>query len=97
MAGGERSLSSKAAEYERLTLDRSFADKQLAVALTSLEQARNDAQRKQLYLERIVQPSLPDVAVEPRRLRGVLATLLLGLIAWGILSLLLAGVLEHHS
>ena len=97
VAGGERSLSGKSAEYERFALDRSFAERQLAVALTSLEQARNDAQRKQVYLERIVQPSLPDVAVEPRRLRAVLATLALGLIAWGILSLLLAGVLEHHG
>jgi capsular polysaccharide transport system permease protein len=97
VAGGERSLSNKSADFERLALDRTFADKQLAVALTSLEQARNDAQRKQLYLERIVQPSVPDMAVEPRRVRGVVATLLMGLIAWGILSLLLAGVLEHHA
>ena len=65
--------------------------------MTSLEQARNEAQRKQLYLERIVQPSLPDVAVEPRRLRGVAATFLLGLVAWGILSMLIAGVREHQD
>jgi capsule polysaccharide export protein KpsE/RkpR len=29
--------------------------------------------------------------------RGVLATLLFGLIAWGVLSLLLAGVREHQD
>lgn len=97
VAGGARSLSSKSADYERLVLDRAFADKQFAVALTSLEQARNDAHRKQLYLERIVQPSLPDKAVEPRRLRSVFATFALGLIAWGILSMLVAGVREHQD
>jgi capsular polysaccharide transport system permease protein len=97
VAGGDRSLSSKSADYERLALDRAFADKQFAVALTSLEQARNDAQRKQLYLERIVQPSMPDKAVEPRRLRNVFATFFLGLIAWGILSMLVAGVREHQD
>ena len=95
--GGDRSLSSKSADYERLALDRTFADKQLSVALTSLEQARNDAQRKQLYLERIVQPSAPDMAVEPRRLRSVFATFVLGLVAWGILSMLVAGVREHQD
>lgn len=95
--GGERSLSSRSAEFERLTLERAFADRQLAAAMTSLEQARNEAQRKQLYLDRIVQPSLPDVAVEPRRLRGVAATFLLGLVAWGILSMLIAGVREHQD
>lgn len=97
VAGGDRSLANKAAEYQRLALEREFADKQLGSALVSLEQARNDAQRKQLYLERIVQPSKPDIAIEPRRIRGVLATLVLGLVAWGILSMLIAGVKEHQD
>jgi capsular polysaccharide transport system permease protein len=97
VTGGAASLTNKAAEYERLALDRAFADKQLAAALASLEQARNDAQRKQLYLERIVQPNTPDIAIEPRRFRAILSTLALGLIAWGILSVLVAGIREHHD
>lgn len=94
---GGTSLTNKTAEFERLSLDRSFAEKQLGGALASLEQARNDAQRKQLYLERIVQPNTPDVAVEPRRLRGILTTFILGLICWGILTILVAGVREHRD
>jgi capsular polysaccharide transport system permease protein len=97
VAGGGRSLTNKAADYERLVLDRVFADKQLAAALASLEQSRNDAQRKQLYLERIVQPGRPDIAMEPHRLRAILATAILGLIAWGILTILIAGVREHRD
>lgn len=97
VTGGEKSFSSKAAEYQRLQLEREFADKQLAIAMSSLESARNEAIRKQLYLERISQPSKPDYPVEPRRLRSILATLILGLIAWGILSILLAGVREHKD
>lgn len=97
VTGGERSLSNKAADYQRLALEREFADKQLGSALVSLEQARNEAQRKQVYIERIVQPSLPDLAMEPRRLRSILATFVLGLVAWGILSMLLAGVREHQD
>lgn len=97
VAGGDRSLSQKSAEYERLALERGLAEKQLAAALASLEQARNEAQRKQLYLERIVQPSKPDVAVEPRRLRNIFATFLLGLVAWGILTMLIAGIREHQD
>ena len=97
VTGGERSLSNKAADYQRLALEREFADKQLGSALASLEQARNEAQRKQVYIERIVQPSLPDLAMEPRRLRSILATFVLGLVAWGILSMLLAGVREHQD
>jgi capsular polysaccharide transport system permease protein len=97
VAGGDSSLATKAADFQRLALEREFAERQLAGALTLLEQARNEAQRKQLYLERIVQPSKPDVAVEPRRIRGVITTFVLGLVAWGILSMLLAGVREHQD
>jgi capsular polysaccharide transport system permease protein len=97
VTGGNRSLANKAAEYQRLALEREFADKQLGSALASLEQARIEAQRKQLYLERIVQPNKPDIAMEPRRIRGVLTTLVLGLVAWGILSMLIAGVKEHQD
>ncbi len=97
VAGGDRSLSSKSADYERLVLERAFADKQLAAAFTALEQARNEAQRKQLYLERIVQPSMPDMSVEPKRLRGILATFVLGLMSWGVLSILVAGLREHQD
>jgi capsular polysaccharide transport system permease protein len=97
IAGGNMSLARKAGEYQRLALEREFADKQLASAMASLEQARNDAQRKQLYLERTVQPSKPDVAVEPKRIRGFLSTLMLGLIAYGVLSMLFAGIREHQD
>ncbi|NOT98142.1 MAG: hypothetical protein HOO97_03495 [Sideroxydans sp.] len=97
VAGGDRSLANKSTEYESLILERGFAEKQLAAALTSMEQARNEAQRKQLYLERIVQPSKADMAMEPRRIRNVFATFVLGLIAWGILTMLLAGIREHQD
>ena len=97
VAGSRRSLSASAAQFQRLELEREFADRRLAAAMNSLEEARNDARRKQAYVERIVQPSLPDEAVEPKRLRGILATLLLGLVAWAVLKMLLAGIREHHA
>lgn len=97
VAGGRKSLSSTAAQYQRLSLESQFADKQLAAAMSSLQDASNEARRKQAYLERIVEPSLPDEAMEPRRWRGVLSTILLGVIAWGIATMLLAGVQEHKD
>lgn len=97
ITGGGLSLASKAADFQRLALEKEFADKQLASAMVSLEQARNEAQRKQLYLERIAQPSLPDAAMEPRRLRSIAAVFALGLIIWGVLSMLIAGVREHQD
>ncbi|MCH8617130.1 hypothetical protein LZ016_13615 [Sphingomonas sp. SM33] len=96
-AGSRQSLSASAVQYQRLQLEKEFADKRLATAMTSLETAQVEARRKQAYVERISQPSLPDEATEPARLRGVLSTLIVGLLAWGILKLLLAGVREHHG
>jgi capsular polysaccharide transport system permease protein len=95
VAGGGASLTSKSANFERLVLEKGFADKQLASALTSLETARSEAERKQLYLERLVQPNLPDKALEPRRIRSVFMVLIVGLMAWGVVSLLVASVKEH--
>lgn len=97
VAGGQRSLSGTAVQYQRLTLDREYADRRLTAAMTSLQEARNEARRKQAYVERIVQPNLPDEASEPRRLRGIFATLVLGLVVYGILIMLLAGVREHRD
>jgi len=97
VAGDRKSLAATAAQYQRLALESQFADKQLAGAMASLQDALNEAQRKQAYVERIVQPNLPDDALEPRRFRGILATVVLGLAAWGILTMLLAGVREHRD
>lgn len=95
VAGDRKSLSSTVVQYQRLQLESQFADRQLAAAMTSLQEAENEARRKQAYVERIVQPSLPDYAIEPRRMRGIVSTLLFSLIAWGVLSMMVAGVREH--
>ena len=96
VTGGKDSLASKAVEYKRLQLEQEFSDRQLAGALSALESARNEAQRQTLYLETIAKPNLPDEAILPRRFRGVITTLVLGMVAWGILSMILAGVKDHQ-
>jgi capsular polysaccharide transport system permease protein len=93
--GSGASLASKSPNYDRLLLEKTFADRQLGSALAALDTARNDAARKQLYLERLVQPNLPDVAVEPRRLRSTLTVFVVGLLVWGVISLLVASIREH--
>lgn len=95
LTGGNKSLAANSAEYQRLFVENEFTDKQLAVALASLQEARNDARRQQVYVQRISEPNLPDAPIEPRRLRSILATIALGLVAWGIASMLVAGIKEH--
>lgn len=97
VAGAPRSLSAAATRYQQLQFDSDFAGKQLAVALAALQEAENDARRKQIYVERIAEPNLPDYPLEPRRIRGVLATLVLSLLVWGVLVTLMAGIREHRD
>lgn len=90
-------LARQLAAYERLMLEREFADKQLAAATAGLEQARMAAQRQQLYLSRIVQPNLAVYPLYPRQFTNV-ASIFLGLaIAYGIGWLLIVGMREHAA
>jgi len=97
VAGNKGSLAASAVRYQRLAIENQFTEKQLSSALASLEEARSEARRKRAYLERVVEPNLPDYWLEPRRVRGVFSVFLVGLIVWGVLSLLLAGLMEHRD
>jgi capsular polysaccharide transport system permease protein len=93
----DASYNSKSTEYERLMIEKEVAVKQLAGAMATLEQNKNEAERKQLYLERIAQPNISDAATEPKRFKNIVATVLISLILWGIFTLLAAGVREHQG
>jgi capsular polysaccharide transport system permease protein len=91
----KRSFSARQSDYEKLSVAIDAADKQLELAIADLESARSDARRKVVYLERLVQPGLPDKAQEPRRVRSIFTVFLLSLIVWGVASLLIAAIREH--
>jgi len=97
MAGETGSLAPMIGEYERLTLERDFADKELATAATAADEARLEARRKRLYLERIVNPNLPDAAVEPHRIQALITIIVSLLLAYGTIALVLAGFREHRQ
>lgn len=97
IAGQNNSLAPKMGEYEQLTLQREFAVKSLAAAEAALETARVDARRKQLYLERVVSPNLPDKAERPRRLLAIITVVVTCFLAYGTIALILAGLREHRQ
>lgn len=97
VAGDRKSLAASAAQYQRIAMESQFADRQLAAAMSSLQEAENEARRKQAYVERIVEPNMPDAALEPKRLRGIGTTFLMSFIIWGVLIMLFAGVREHRA
>jgi len=94
---GTASAPGRLAGYERLMLEREFADKQLASATGSLEAARIDVARQQLYLARVTEPQLAESAQYPKAAYTVGSVFAVLLVIYGIASLILAGFREHAS
>ena len=97
LSGETNSVVTSLTEYERLTLDRELAEKALASAFTSLEAARLEAQRQQLYIETIAQPNLADYPLYPKRLLSFGMVLASCLLAYGIAWLLVMSAREHAA
>lgn len=93
--GTDTGLASQMAAYEKLATEQEFASNMLLAANAALEQSRTDARKQHFYLERIVQPNVPDMPLLPHRLWSILtiaaAALFLYFIAW----MLVVGILEH--
>lgn len=96
IGGTAQALAPLIADYERLILEREFADRTLASALASLENARIDAQRQQIYLERVVEPHASDYPAQPKRIMWIAISIALSFAAYTILRSLLANVREHQ-
>jgi capsular polysaccharide transport system permease protein len=94
-AEGSDGLASKIEDFERLKLDQEVAAKVLSSAILSLEDSRNEARRKQLYLERVVSPQVPDKAAEPKRLFSIVSITALNLILLLVVWLMKTGIAEH--
>lgn len=82
-------------DYEPLQLNQKLAEKEYTSALTSLEMARVDAQRKQRYLITFVAPKIPDAAEAPDRSTQVLTVFFASLLIYGLGGLIWAAIKDH--
>jgi capsular polysaccharide transport system permease protein len=90
-------LADKIAEYEKLNLEREFAIRALSQAVSQLDQARLEARRQQLFLERVVEPGTPDYPTMPRRWRMVFTVFGLNVVGLAVGWLFLTGLREHSG
>lgn len=96
LTGEEKAkLSSLLQEYERLNLDKQIGHEFYTSTLASLESARVEAMRKQLYLVTFVKPALADEALEPRRAWNTLTVFILSLLVYIIGGLVFATIKDH--
>jgi capsular polysaccharide transport system permease protein len=97
LAGTDRGLASRVSTFERLTLMRNLAEKSLSTALLSLESARIEARRQQIYIEEVVAPNLADESSEPQRIRAIATVLMVSTLLLAVGWLLTAGVKEQGN
>jgi capsular polysaccharide transport system permease protein len=95
IVGNDGSMAPRIAQYEQLLLEREMAAKMLTSATVSLENAKIDAQRQQLYLERIADPNLPDHALYPKRISAFLMLLAICFAGFWITRFFINQVYEH--
>jgi capsular polysaccharide transport system permease protein len=95
LAGGSGSLAPIVSSYERLTLLRDLAEKDVAAAQGNLEAARQEAQRQHLYIQIPISPNLADESIEPERLRAIATVFVTGFAIFAFVWILMVGASEH--
>ncbi|TXH94639.1 MAG: hypothetical protein E6Q73_15900 [Pseudorhodobacter sp.] len=94
--GGAKDLAALAADYERLLVDREFAEQSYVAALSAYDSASAESQRTSRYLAAHVLPTTAEVSRYPERfsILGLMA-LFLGLL-WSIGTLIVYSVKDRR-
>jgi capsular polysaccharide transport system permease protein len=82
-------------EFGKLKLESEFATQAYLSSLASLESARLEAIRQNLYLETFVRPQLAQIPEYPSALLNTLLVFAVAFLVWGIGSLLVSSARQH--
>lgn len=83
-------------QFEKLNVDREFAEKAYLAALAGYDTALAKAQRQSRYLAAYVNPTLAQESIAPKRLQSLLVVLALTLSGWSILLLIYYSVRDRR-
>lgn len=84
-SGGE-SMSGSYASFDKARLDQAWAEKFYQTVAASMEKARLDTERQQVYLESFVSPVIPQSPEYPRRIWNTTMVALCSFVAWFALN-----------
>jgi capsular polysaccharide transport system permease protein len=93
---GTPNLSSAIIEFEKLTLEKEFAEKAYTSALTSLESSQAEARKRARYFAIVVAPTTQEVALYPIGWLNTLLFFAAATILWLFLYLMLQSVRDHN-
>ncbi|HUB63767.1 MAG TPA: capsule biosynthesis protein [Methylocella sp.] len=97
LVGSSEAMASKLAEFDELTLDRELAAKTLEAAANQYENARQEAEHQQLYLETIVEPNLADQPLYPKRILSILFVFGISLCVYYLVKGIVGTISEHQA
>lgn len=83
-------------EYERLSVDREYAEQTYRAALTALEVAKDEATRQSRYLATYIKPTLAEASEYPKRLLLIGLAGLFLLLGWAILTLIYYSIRDRR-
>jgi capsular polysaccharide transport system permease protein len=94
---GDEALTQQVAAFERLELERMMSDRELSSAVNSLEAARSDALRQQVFVMRVSEPQMPEYPLYPRATFNTLTVFVSLSVLFGIGWMLVVSAREHAS
>jgi len=97
LASANTGVTQQVGEFELLSTERDLARIQLGAANAAMERALADAQRQQIFILRLVEPNLAERPLYPKATQSVLYLFICLSVAYGIATLLLAGMREHAA
>lgn len=83
------------AEYERLTVDRQFAEQAYTAALGTYDSARAEAQRQSRYLAAYVRPTLAEQSLYPQRWITLSLIAVFAFLTWALATLIYYSVRDR--
>lgn len=83
-------------EFERLSVDREFAERAYLAALAAFDSAQAEAQRKSRYLAAYIEPTLAERAQYPKRFTLSALTVLFLFLTWAMTALVYYSVRDRR-
>ncbi|NVJ71104.1 MAG: sugar transporter [Alphaproteobacteria bacterium] len=92
-----QSINEINARFQELEQEYQFASQLFQATLEGFEQARVESYHKLKHLVVIQAPSLPDEALEPRKIYNLATLFVLLSLAYGIVTMIIATIREHRD
>lgn len=97
LSGGSNAIAADVGNYQDLMLRQQFASKRFDDAAATLQRAREQASKQQLFIVRTVNANMPVKALYPKSAKIVLTVFISLLLCYALGWLIVAGVREHSA